>query len=353
MSIWKEDWDLARERLTAWWDCKGLALHVCAPKDEPWENITCPTAPDSVDEQWLDLDFRVQETLYHNSRTYFGGVAFPSMRTELGPGSLGTFLGSEPGFSTDTVWYHPCITDNDLDRKLEFDSEDRWFQVHLDILKACKKVSDGRCLVGFADLIENVDTLAQLRDAQTLLMDMIERPEWVSQKVAEINRVFFDSFDAMYELIKDEWCGSTFWAFSLWGLGKTAKVQCDTSAMFSPDMFKEFVVPALTEQCAWLDNSMYHLDGTQCIGHLDHLLEIEPLKAIEWTPQTGIEGGGDPRWYDMYRRIRQAGKSVQAIEVRFEEVLPLIDAVGPEGLYIMTSAPNENAARELVKKAYG
>ena len=45
------------------------------------------------------------------------------------------------------------------------------------------------------------------------------------------------------------------------------------------DMFRRFVVPALTEQCEWLDNSMYHLDGTQCIDKLDPLLAIEALAA--------------------------------------------------------------------------
>ena len=40
-------------------------------------------------------------------------------------------------------------------------------------------------------------------------------------------------------------------------------------------------MPALSEQCQWLDNSMFHLDGSQCIVHLDALLEIDALDAIE------------------------------------------------------------------------
>ena len=42
--------------------------------------------------------------------------------------------------------------------------------------------------------------------------------------------------------------GVVFGAFRIWGPGKTAKVQCDASAMFSPAMFEQFVVPALTEE---------------------------------------------------------------------------------------------------------
>ena len=39
----------------------------------------------------------------------------------------------------------------------------------------------------------------------------------------------------------------------------------------------------------------------------------------------------------MYRRILDAGKSVQAVGVKPEEVVPLLDAVGGEGMYVMTS----------------
>ncbi len=104
---------------------------------------------------------------------------------------------------------------------------------------------------------------------------------------------------------------SAFGAFRIWGPGKTAKVQCDACAMFSPEMFRDFVKPALAEQCAWLDHAIYHLDGTQCICHLDHLLAIDSLRAIEWTPQAGIEGGAHERWFPLYKRILDAGKSVQ------------------------------------------
>jgi hypothetical protein len=119
--------------------------------------------------------------------------------------------------------------------------------------------------------------------------------------------------------------------------------------MFSPAMFKHFVVPALAEQCAWLDHSMFHLDGHQCIPHLDLLLDMEPLDAIEWTPDPQVPPGGSPEWYPMYRKILEAGKSVQAINVKPEEVLPLLDAVGGKGMYIMTSFSSEAEAEALVK----
>jgi hypothetical protein len=208
----------------------------------------------------------------------------------------------------------------------------------------------GRYYIAYPDLIENIDTLAQLRDPQMLLMDMIERPDWVQTRIREITDAFFACYDELHKLLGDPWGGTGWCAFGLWGPGKVAKVQCDFSCMISAEMFREFVVPDLARQCEWLDYSMHHLDGTQAMHHLDALLEIEALDAIEWTPQSGIPGGGSPEWYDLYRRIKAAGKSVQAIGVKSDEVEPLIDAVGPEGMLIMSGAETETAARELLRR---
>jgi hypothetical protein len=121
--------------------------------------------------------------------------------------------------------------------------------------------------------------------------------------------------------------------------------------MFSPKMFAQFVVPALTAQCEWLDHSMFHVDGHQCIPHLDLLLEIEALDAIEWTPDPQVPWGGDPRWYPMYRRILDAGKSVQAVGVQPDEVAPLLDAVGGAGMYIVARVKNEADLETIVRAA--
>jgi hypothetical protein len=121
--------------------------------------------------------------------------------------------------------------------------------------------------------------------------------------------------------------------------------------MISPAMFRQFVVPPLKAQCEWLDYSLFHLDGTQALCHLDALLEMDALNAIQWTPQPGIESAGHRRWHDLYRRIRGAGKGVQALHVAPDDVLPLLDSIGPEAMFIATTVDTQAAADELVAHA--
>ncbi len=260
-------------------------------------------------------------------------------------------MGGEARLSEETVWFEPTIDPEDPEGHppFRFEPERRWWQITEATLSACAELARGKYLVGCPDLIENVDIVAALREPQLLMIDMIERPAWVLQKIEEVNQAFFEVYDRVYDIIRLPDGSSTFGAFRLWGPGKVAKVQCDTSAMFSPEMFARFVTPALTEQCAWLDYSMFHLDGHQCLPHLDLLLEIEPLDAIEWTPDPQVPSGGSPEWYPLYRRILEAGKSVQAIGVAPEEVVPLLDAVGGKGMYVMTTFASVAEAEALMK----
>ncbi|MEZ4556406.1 MAG: hypothetical protein R2854_08155 [Caldilineaceae bacterium] len=157
--------------------------------------------------------------------------------------------------------------------------------------------SQGRYPVGVPDLIENMDTLAALRGTMELLYDLMDLPAWVHARLAEINTAWLDAFDRMQALVQDADGGNVFAAFRLWGPGRTAKVQCDFSAMISPAMFEGFVRPYLAAQCAQLDFAMYHLDGTNALQHLDILLDMPEIDAIEWTPQAGLPGGGAPEWH--------------------------------------------------------
>ena len=83
---------------------------------------------------------------------------------------------------------------------------------------------------------------------------------------------------------------------------------------------------------------------------MDHLLSIQALNAIEWTPQAGKPNGGSPEWYDLYRRIKEGGKSIQVIGVTPNEVIPLLDAVGPKGtMILMDQIMPEMEAEQLLK----
>ena len=352
---WKANWPETRDAFVRWWRQESLILGTQSVQREgdPHEEVDNPPDKAALADTYTDSDWRARRNHSSLAHRDYPADALPISDLDIGPGSLALMLGSEPGFSPSTVWFEPYDGPGGAPERpgrLAFDPQNAWCRVHEESLRRAAELGRGRYFAGCPDLVENIDIVSALRGPERMLLDLIEHPDWVLEKVDEINEAWFAAYDRIYDIIRDDEGGAAYRAFALWGPGKTAKVQCDACAMFSPEMFDRFVLPALTAQCEWLDYSMYHLDGHQCIIHLDSLLSIESLDAVEWTPDPRVPSGGSPDWYDMYRQILAAGKSVQAIGVSPEEVIPLLDAVGGAGMYIVLRSADRETIARLVRK---
>ena len=272
------DWDQSKKRFEAWWhgECADrVLLQVHAPKQDPTDVPPAPVPPPTIEEQRLNADYRIAVFEHQMARTYYGGDAFPYLDTHIGPGTMSLYLGSTPTFMPETVWYNPYIDDITAARVPQFDETNRFWHATLDLVTKGVERLKGRALVSFPDLIEGLDTISSLVGNDELLFYLVDAPEHVHRFQEALVGRYFDYYDRLYEIIKDDDGGSCFSAFATWGPGKTAKVQCDFSAMISPRMYEEFVVPYLARQCARLDFSVFHLDGPCCLQHLDLLCSIE------------------------------------------------------------------------------
>jgi hypothetical protein len=121
--------------------------------------------------------------------------------------------------------------------------------------------------------------------------------------------------------------------------------------MISEDDYRRFVQPYIREQAQKIDYTLYHLDGVNAIRHLDAILEIKELNAIQWTPGVGEPQGGDPRWYDLYKKILAKGKSIMPCWVEVTELKPLLDNVGAKGLNILMHFKSEKDIEKALKIA--
>lgn len=341
----------ARQHHLDWWHQRGLVLQVTTGQDPAWPDTPAPPPATSLDQRWYDPEHRVRAGAHGLSRTWCGGDTVPLLGTWSAAGDLASYLGCEVRLAPDTVWCEPLSAAPEDWPPLTLNRECEPFRRQLATARLAAELSGGRWLVGMPDLVENLDIVSSLRGPQPLVLDLVDRPEWVLEQVWRVNELWYEAFDAFFAVTHDGQGGNAF-CFGIWGPGKTAKVQCDAAAMISPAMFREFVVPALSAQCDWLDFAMFHLDGEDAVRHVDALLEIPGLEAIEWTPRRLSVGdsGGHPRHWDLYRRILAGGKSVQAVGVRYDEVLPLLDAFGGHGLFIQTGAPSPDAAEALLER---
>ncbi len=309
--LYREDFDEVRDRLTIWWnggDIGRPAMLITAPRTKPLEDI--PEMPEP--EGWVthystsSFEYRVNLAARSFVNTHYLGEAVPNVSPDLAPNCLALYLGCQGAEGHGTVWCKPFISDPDSAR-FEFDPDNFYWRFTLRLAREQLCLGKGKFMTSFPDLIEGLDTLAAMRGNQALLVDLIERPEWVHDSLNQITQRYFDYYNILYEMIKDERGGSHFWA---WAPGRMSKLQCDFSAMISPDMFREFMVPVLTEMTDRLDYCMYHWDGPGAIPHHDHLLSIPGITMIQWTPGAGVESVMDRRWWPLYHKTVDAGKKV-------------------------------------------
>ena len=315
----------------------------------PHELISPPTPAFDIQQYWFDPLWRAENLHYQLSRSSLKADILPVANTHLGPGSLAAMLGAGLDGDDETIWIKHR---EGCDLKLELEEDNPCWQLHLNLLKASRAKSNGKYFVGCPDLVEGLDVLASIRGTQEVLMEMIMDPEGLETELQKVNDIYFQVFDRIYDIIRVG-VEMAFCYFSLWGPGKVSKLQSDISLMISEDDFRRFVLPFTREQCQKIDYTLYHLDGVEAQRHLDAILEIKELNAIQWTPGYGQPQGGDPCWYDLYRRILGAGKSIMPCWVTVEELQPLLDNVGTNGVNILMDFKSEkdiDAALKIVGK---
>jgi 5-methyltetrahydrofolate--homocysteine methyltransferase len=357
---YKENWEETEEHFKAWWNRSKIGrpmLRIIAKRKTPLEELEPIDPPKIPEELHLDV-IRLVKEMRNFCRTHiFMAEAFPAVDVNIGPGSMATYLGSEPIFAWDTVWYKECIKDWREFGPLRYDSDNYWWKKHLELIKHAKELANDDFLVNIPDIIEGIDILAAMRGPQNLCYDLIDEPELIKDYIDQIDELYFRYYNSMYEIVKGDDGSSSYTAFAIWGPGKTAKIQCDFSAMISPKQFREFVQPSLKKQCQKLDHSLYHLDGPDAIKHLDALMEIEELDALQWTPGAGQPDGGDERWYPIYDRVKKANKSLWIsledgdLEDWIKKSDRLVRRYGSDGLYLLFPVMDEEAALRLIDKA--
>lgn len=351
MLYFKEDWEEKRNWLTGWWHREvrdHWALGVSAPRTTPLKQAADAPRTDDWRKDWTDPDTVLARAEARSAQTWFGGMAFPYVSAGLGPGALGVYLGCEPVFAADTVWYKPVFNDP-AKVDLQWNPDHPWWQWTLQTTRLFRQRCRGRKLVAIPDLVEGLDVLAQLFDPQQLLIFLLDCPDEIHRLLDQVTDIYFKAFDALYDEVKDDTDGNAFIAFNAWGPGRTLKTQCDFSAMISPEMFAEFVCPYMEKQCARVDYSVYHLDGSCCRQHLQHLVGVPSLNAIQWTPGAANPPPSDRCWWEsIWKPVYEAGKSAMCIGAPPNDVEPFVRHFGARGTFVMTHLPSEEQGRRFL-----
>jgi 5-methyltetrahydrofolate--homocysteine methyltransferase len=302
----------------------------------------------------VDPEFRLALTEYMLDRTRYFGDAIPAFTPGLNIAYTATLARATVSY-TNTDWIEPTVFDWDNAPEPKFDVDEPVMKRLIETTRMLAENSRGRYIMKTPDYVDCVSSMSEMRGAQDFCMDLVDQPEKVVRYRDAFIEAYLDSAAFWNRFIRDYgYPGTTNWTGVLsTTLGN--QIQCDFSVMIGREMFHWLVMPEQRREAEYFGDNLYHLDGPGQIQHLDALLEIPQIKAIQWVPIAGSDKPTSGHWIPLLQRIQQAGKALQ-VYARADELDLYKEHLKPEGLFLhfnMTQQPalqSEADCEQLMKE---
>ena len=344
-----DDFEMRLARQDAFWHREIL--------DRPVVNMSCPReqveypAPQekqyaSLRDRWFDAEYQAERMLYLVKHTEYLGDTLPHIDPNLGPEVFSAFFGSQLEFGEATSWSIPLLEDwADVD-KLQFSTENAYWKKIMQMTDVFLEAGRGVFYTGITDLHPGGDAIAAFRDPLTMNIDMIEHPEEIKRLLTYVNQVFFQVCNTFFDKLQAAGQPNSCWA-GIVSRKRWYVPSNDFSCMVSKAMFDDVFLPGLRQECQFLEASIYHLDGPNALQHLDSLLAIPELNAIQWV--SGAGHGRSSDWMPIYKKCQAAGKGCQ-IFLDLNEIDYFMENLKPNGLWLTVGIKNREEGEAVLKK---
>ncbi len=337
MLSYKPNLDETMQRMDAFWahsvlDRPIVQFTLEKPADE---QIPLPESHHATTaERWLDVDYQSRLADAQLANRLFLADSLPVAFPNLGPEVLAAFYGAPLHFGDyGTSWSDPILKDWKAVEEINLQWQNFYFEKLAALTDAMLALGQGKYIVGIPDWHPGGDLIAALRNPQDLALDLIEHPAQVKGLLQRLQPDYYRVYDYWYDKLKKNGQPLTSW-LDLASYDKYYIPSNDFAAMISPKMYREFFLDGIIEECNFLDHSIYHLDGPGALRHLDALLAIPKLHAIQWVPGAGRENFSS--WIAVYQRIQAAGKSI-IVYCRTEDLELVRQTLHPRGLALSIS----------------
>jgi len=343
------DWEQRLARQDAFWQNEIIdrpVVHITLHKENaayPWPKAKSYA---SVRERWMDAEHVAACALAGAMNTDYLGDSLPIANPNLGPEVFSAYFGCELEFSEGTSWSIPNLEEWAQVDTIKFSTDNLYWKKIEEITDALLEVGKGIFYTGITDLHPGGDAIVAFRDPLRMNIDMIEAVDEINTLLAYINRIYFQVYDHYHAKLTAAGQAITAWP-GIISSKKWYVPSNDFSCMVSKAMFDDIFLPGIEEECRHMEASIYHLDGPNALQHLDSLLSIKELNAIQWVYGAGFGRATD--WLPVYKKCQAAGKGIQ-LHIGADELDTVMDNLHPEGVWLGLGATDREHAESLLKK---
>ena len=300
----------------------------------------------SLRERWFDVEFQVETYLQSIEGKRWLGETFPVFWPNLGPEIYAAFYGADLEYGEVTSWSKPLVQTWDDVARLRLDLDNEYART-LDALTRCALEScRGKALVGYTDLHPGVDCAAAWRDPQQLCFDLLEAPDQAAALIDFAVRDFEQVYDHYDAQLKAEDQLSVSW-MGIPSFDRMHIPSCDFSSLISPQMFEQFCLPVLQREVKTMTHNVFHVDGKGVAKHLDMILSVPDVHAIQWVQGVGSDQPIQ-QWVPLIKEI-QAQRPV-IVDLQPHELDAFMAQVRPEGIFLWVAANSEDEQEAILKR---
>jgi hypothetical protein len=342
------DFEMSMKRVYAWFEGAIIdrppVRFVAHNAFVEQANTTYPSP--NLKDRWFDEEFQVKTFMQSIEAKRFHGETFPVFWPNLGPEVYSAFFGSVLEYGDVTAWSVPLVREWDDISRLKLDMENEYFRKIEALTHCALEHCRGKFLVGYTDLHPGADCAAAWRDPAQLCIDMLESPDETAQLIDIANREFARVYDHFDAILKAHQQPSITW-MAIPSFGKMHIPSCDFSALISPKLFDAFCLPILEQEVKLMTHNIFHVDGRGVARHLDKIMAIPEVHAIQW-----VQGVGSDlpimQWVDLIKRVQARLPIV--VDLKKEELDPFMAAVKPEGIFLSIGTESESEELEILKR---
>ncbi len=301
----------------------------------------------SLKDRWFDVEYQVEKAVRDAEEKKHNGETFPLYWPNLGPNVFAACYGMPYEFGEVTAWAHPMIKDMVRSGWPAIDWSSEYVKKLDELTQAAIDAAQGRFIVGYTDMHSGLDWCDALRGTTDILMDMLDDEALVEEFATYCQKDFFEFYDRYDGILKAAKQLSVTW-MNIPAFGKLHIPSCDISSMVSRDMFEQFAMPCLISECEYMSHNIFHVDGKGVAQHIDQILTLPNLKAIQW-----VQGVGDDapmiQWLPFVQKVLNANKGI-VIDLAYDELDTYMEAIPCNGVYLTMATSSVEQEYEVLKK---
>ncbi len=346
----KPDFDACMDRIYAWYNQEIIdraPIRFAAHNAEYSEgHLLQGRSWPTLKDRWWDTDYQIELFEHQLKHSVFNAETFPVFWPNLGPEVYTAFYGVELEYREVTSYSVSNLKDWSQLDNIKLDPNNPYFRKIEEMTYAALERCTGKYLVGYTDLHPGLDCAAAFRDPQQLCIDFLLEPDEVKRLIDLSSRDFITIFDHFDSILKMHGQPSVTW-MGIPSFGRMHIPSCDFSTMISPEQFEEFILPIIKNEVKSMTHNIFHLDGKGVANHVDYILAMPEINAIQW-----VQGVGDDlpimQWVPFIKKIQAAGKSV-VVDLHISELDSFMKEVNPKGILLCIDAHPEIQA-DIIRK---